>query len=130
MVRDGDEAVRRLGLPGGEMAEEVASEVDRDRVVVRGGRRDGHADESVNGRRREVVHERRQAAGSICRVYARGVDADSRAPRLGQLKALPDNRVQGLSGSLSINASQRIERQLPWAEFSGGQVKRLPDTAN
>ncbi|MGE8382720.1 MAG: penicillin-binding protein activator, partial [Pseudomonas putida] len=48
--------------------------------------------------------------------------------RLGQLKALPDNRVQGLSGSLSINANQRIERQLPWAEFAGGQVKRLPDT--
>ncbi|MNG39808.1 Penicillin-binding protein activator LpoA [compost metagenome] len=58
-----------------------------------------------------------------------GVDAYSLAPRLGQLKALPDNRVQGLSGNLSMNANQRIERQLPWAEFSGGQVKRLPDTA-
>lgn len=57
-----------------------------------------------------------------------GVDAYSLAPRLGQLKALPDNRVEGLSGSLSINASQRVERQLPWAEFAGGQVKRLPDT--
>jgi outer membrane PBP1 activator LpoA protein len=27
-----------------------------------------------------------------------------------------------------MNPNQRIERQLPWAEFSGGQVKRLPDT--
>ena len=42
--------------------------------------------------------------------------------------ALPDNRIEGLSGSLSMNANQRIERQLPWAEFTGGQVKRLPDT--
>jgi hypothetical protein len=25
-------------------------------------------------------------------------------------------------------AGQRIERQLPWAKFVGGQVTRLPDT--
>lgn len=62
------------------------------------------------------------------RLYAMGVDAYSLAPRLNQLKALPDNRVEGLSGSLTMNPSQRVERQLPWAEFSGGQVKRLPDT--
>ena len=26
--------------------------------------------------------------------------------------------------------SPRIERQLPWAEFRGGQVQRLPDSIN
>jgi outer membrane PBP1 activator LpoA protein len=57
-----------------------------------------------------------------------GVDAYSLAPRLTQLKALPDNRIEGLSGSLSMSPNQRIERHLPWAEFQGGQVKRLPDT--
>lgn len=85
--------------------------------------------DTSNSLRQQVVQQWPQAAGSLGRLYAMGVDAYSLAPRLGQLKALPDNRVQGLSGSLSINASQRVERQLPWAEFAGGQVKRLPDTS-
>ena len=84
--------------------------------------------DSSNSLRQQVVQQWPQAAGSLGRLYAMGVDAYSLAPRLGQLKALPDNRVEGLSGSLSMNANQRIERQLPWAEFAGGQVKRLPDT--
>lgn len=84
--------------------------------------------DTSNSLRQQVVQQWPQAAGSLGRLYAMGVDAYSLAPRLDQLKALPDNRVQGLSGSLSINPGQRIERQLPWAEFSGGQVKRLPDT--
>ncbi|AVH35219.1 penicillin-binding protein activator [Pseudomonas monteilii] len=85
--------------------------------------------DSSNSLRQQVVQQWPQAAGSLGRLYAMGVDAYSLAPRLGQLKALPDNRVMGLSGSLSINANQRVERQLPWAEFAGGQIKRLPDTA-
>ncbi|WP_110969730.1 penicillin-binding protein activator [Pseudomonas huaxiensis] len=84
--------------------------------------------DSSNGLRQQVVRQWPQAAGSLGRLYAMGVDAYSLAPRLTQLKALPDNRIEGLSGSLTMNPSQRIERQLPWAEFSGGQVKRLPDT--
>ncbi|MDX3742305.1 penicillin-binding protein activator [Pseudomonas sp.] len=84
--------------------------------------------DTSNSLRQQVVQQWPQAAGSLGRLYAMGVDAYSLAPRLGQLKALPDNRILGLSGSLSINANQRVERQLPWAEFTGGQVKRLPDT--
>jgi len=57
-----------------------------------------------------------------------GVDAYRLAPRLGQLKALPDTRIDGLSGNLGMSQSQRIERQLPWAKFVSGQVERLPDT--
>ncbi|MBF8645930.1 penicillin-binding protein activator [Pseudomonas pudica] len=85
--------------------------------------------DTSNSLRQQVVQQWPQAAGSLGRLYAMGVDAYSLAPRLGQLKALPDNRVLGLSGSLSMNANQRVERQLPWAEFVGGQVQRLPDTA-
>lgn len=77
--------------------------------------------------RQQVNNQWPQAGGSLGRLYAMGVDAFRLAPRLGQLKALPDSRVDGLSGSLSLNAAQRIERQLPWAEFRGGQVQRLPD---
>ncbi|MBC9252112.1 hypothetical protein A9179_17715 [Pseudomonas alcaligenes] len=77
--------------------------------------------------RQQVDSQWPQAAGSLGRLYAMGVDAYRLAPRLSQLKALPDSRVEGLSGSLSLNASQRVERQLPWAEFHNGQVQRLPD---
>jgi hypothetical protein len=59
-----------------------------------------------------------------------GADAYLLAPRLSQLKTLPETRIDGLSGSLSLNPAQRIERQLPWAEFRDGRVERLPDSLN
>ncbi|MBB2495532.1 penicillin-binding protein activator [Aquipseudomonas ullengensis] len=80
--------------------------------------------------RQQVDSQWPQAAGSLGRLYAMGVDAYRLAPRLSQLKALPDSRVEGLSGNLSLNPAQRIERQLPWAEFRNGQVQRLPDSSN
>ena len=49
LVRDGDDAVIRLELPGIDVESDVTVEVDRDRLVVRGERRDEHTDES--GRR-------------------------------------------------------------------------------
>ncbi|BBP81575.1 penicillin-binding protein activator [Pseudomonas sp. Pc102] len=78
--------------------------------------------------RQQVDRQWPQAGGSLGRLYAMGVDAYRLAPRLNQLKALPESRVDGLSGSLSLNPAQRIERQLPWAEFRDGQVQRLPDS--
>ncbi|PNG35390.1 hypothetical protein A1395_16180 [Pseudomonas protegens] len=78
--------------------------------------------------RRQVTAQWPQAGGSLGRLYAMGVDAYRLAPRLGQLKALPDSRIEGESGSLGMAAGQRIERQLPWAKFVNGQVTRLPDT--
>jgi len=71
-----------------------------------------------------------QAGSSLGRLYAMGADAYQLAPRLNQLKALPDTRLEGLSGSLSLNSAQRIERQLPWAEFRDGQIQPLPDSIN
>ncbi|MEB0048018.1 MULTISPECIES: penicillin-binding protein activator [unclassified Pseudomonas] len=79
--------------------------------------------------RKQVTAQWPQAAGSLGRLYAMGVDAYRLAPRLGQLKALPDSRIQGQSGSLGMTQNQRVERQLPWAQFVNGQVQRLPDTA-
>ncbi|HSC83299.1 MAG TPA: penicillin-binding protein activator, partial [Pseudomonas sp.] len=80
--------------------------------------------------RQQVDSQWPQAAGSLGRLYAMGVDAYRLAPRLSQLKALPDSRIEGLSGNLSLNSAQRVERQLPWAEFHNGQVQRLPDSNN
>jgi len=79
--------------------------------------------------RQQVGSQWPQAGGSLGRLYAMGIDAYRLAPRLNQLKALPESHVDGLSGSLSLNPTQRIERQLPWAEFRDGQVQRLPDNA-
>ncbi|WP_095106061.1 penicillin-binding protein activator [Pseudomonas sp. Irchel 3E20] len=78
--------------------------------------------------RRQVAAQWPQAGGSLGRLYAMGVDAYRLAPRLGQLKALPDSRIEGASGSLTMTPSQRVQRQLPWAQFVSGQVQRLPDT--
>ena len=33
--------------------------------------------------------------------------------------------IGGLTGTLSLNPTQRIERQLQWAEFRNGQVQPL-----
>jgi outer membrane PBP1 activator LpoA protein len=74
----------------------------------------------------QVVAQWPQAGGSLGRLYAMGIDAYNLAPRLSQLKNLPDSRIDGLTGQLSLNSAQRIERLLPWAEIQGGQVQRLP----
>jgi outer membrane PBP1 activator LpoA protein len=79
--------------------------------------------------RTQVISQWPQAAGPLGRLYAMGVDAWRLAPRLDQLKALPDSRIEGLSGSLSLNPSRRVERQLPWAKFVDGKIQRLPNTA-
>lgn len=80
--------------------------------------------------RQQVESQWPQASGSLGRLYAMGADAYLLAPRLSQLKALPETRIDGLSGSLGLNPAQRIERQLPWAEFRGGRVEHLPDNLN
>jgi outer membrane PBP1 activator LpoA protein len=74
----------------------------------------------------QVVAQWPQAGGSLGRLYAMGIDAYNLAPRLSQLKNLPDSRIDGLTGQLSLNSAQRIERLLQWAEIQGGQVQRLP----
>ena len=75
--------------------------------------------------RREIEQKWPQAGGSLGRLYAMGADAYLLAPRLNQLLALPDTELEGLSGVLSLNPQQRIERQLPWAQFRDGAVERL-----
>ena len=81
-----------------------------------------------NPLRQQVSAQWPQAGGSLGRLYAMGIDAYRLAPSLGQLKALPDSRIDGLSGSLSMSPTQRVERRLPWAEFVNGQVQTLPGT--
>ena len=78
--------------------------------------------------RQQIEAKWPQASGSLGRLYAMGADAYLLAPRLSQLAALPDTRLEGLSGDLSLGESQRIERELPWAVFRDGQVQPLGDS--
>lgn len=77
--------------------------------------------------RQEIERKWPQARGSLGRLYAMGADAYLLAPRLNQFLALPETRIEGLSGILSITPEQRIERRLPWAKFQDGQVQPLAD---
>ena len=77
--------------------------------------------------RQQVERKWPQAGGSLGRLYAMGADAYLLAPRLNQLLALPETRLEGVSGTLSLSPAQRIERELPWAEFRDGRVQPLQD---
>lgn len=78
--------------------------------------------------RQQVAAQWPQANGSMGRL-AMGVDAYRLAPRLPELKAVPSLQIDGLTGTLSLNPTQRIERQLQWAEFRNGQVQPLGTTS-
>jgi len=45
VVKDGDDAVVRLELPGVDVAKDVNVEVDKGRLVIRGERRDEHSEQ-------------------------------------------------------------------------------------
>ena len=50
IVKDGDDAVVRLELPGIDVEKDVTVEVDKGRLVIHGEHRDEHAEEKEGGR--------------------------------------------------------------------------------
>lgn len=73
-----------------------------------------------------IITQWPQAKTSFARLYALGVDTWRLTPRLLELKALPNSRVDGLSGELTVDQRQRVVRNLPWATFSRGLIKPAP----
>lgn len=69
-----------------------------------------------------------QSNGSLGRLYAMGADAHALALQLQRLQVLAGSHLDGLSGTLSLSAGQRVERRLPWAEFREGRVAPLSPT--
>lgn len=69
-----------------------------------------------------------QVSTGLGRLYAMGADAYLLASRLNQMQLLPETRLKGLSGVLSLNGQRRVERQLPWATFHNGEVVPVEPT--
>ncbi len=59
-------------------------------------------------------------AQRYARFNALGADAHVLSSRLPLLQQLPDSRVSGQSGLLSLNTRGTIERELQWAMFKNG----------
>ncbi len=53
----------------------------------------------------------------LSRFYALGFDTYNLIPYLGQLKAKPYERFSGQTGDIYIDATQRLHRELLWAQF-------------
>ena len=67
----------------------------------------------------------RDSFSRFVRYYAFGADAYKLLPHLGTLRAQPYIELPGETGSLSVNADNRIRRGLSWAQFVEGVPQQL-----
>ena len=59
------------------------------------------------------------------RLYALGVDAYHLFPRTKQLALIPGSKINGETGSLTMNTSGQIIRELHWAKIIRGNITRI-----
>lgn len=77
VTRDGDDALVKVELPGIDVGKDVTVEVDGDQLVVRGERRDEHAEQRDGGTVREVRYGSFQRSFTLPKhVAADTVSAD------------------------------------------------------
>jgi outer membrane PBP1 activator LpoA protein len=67
-----------------------------------------------------VQKNHKRAKGSYARLYAMGVDAFRLYPRLNQLSVLPNSKIFGVTGDLSMDSEGRVHRKMPIARFIRG----------
>lgn len=60
---------------------------------------------------------------SLLRLYSLGIDAWSLANNYDQLQHNTQFRLQGASGALTVDNNCVVYRDLPWLQFSQGQIK-------
>lgn len=75
--------------------------------------------------RTDIEREISDAGNSFQRLYALGIDAFSILGALGPLRNYSYERYDGETGSLSVDAQQRVRRQLTWVKFRSGQPTSL-----
>jgi outer membrane PBP1 activator LpoA protein len=72
-----------------------------------------------------VQDNHKRAKGSYARLYAMGVDAFRLYPRLNQLSVLPNSKIFGVTGDLSMDSEGRVHRKMPMARFVRGLPKAI-----
>ena len=72
-----------------------------------------------------TLAEHANAPAIYGRLHALGVDAYRLYPRLPQLEQVEDARLYGATGALRMRPGSRIERELVWARFQGGEALPL-----
>ncbi|WP_285275995.1 penicillin-binding protein activator [Halopseudomonas bauzanensis] len=72
-----------------------------------------------------VVDSWPTAAGPMGRLYAMGVDAQRIFSRLPLMQEQPETRIDGATGTLSLDSNGRILRVLPWGEMVDGQLRPM-----
>jgi outer membrane PBP1 activator LpoA protein len=65
----------------------------------------------------------RQTPEAYARLIAMGIDAYNLVPRLSQMKTSSQTRYNGATGTLNLQAGNRIQRQLHCAQFAGGSLQ-------
>lgn len=108
------------------------------------GERDSKSNRDLNGVRfntlpwlmdrefdeKAVLDEHARASAIYSRLHALGVDAYRLYPRLPQLAQIDDARLYGATGSVRMQPGGRLERELVWAHFEGGEAKPLSSAAS
>ena len=74
----------------------------------------------------QIQTEVKQLDEAFLRMYALGIDSYRLYPRLRQLEQLPESRMYGETGNLSLTAQRVIQRRLMWAQIRNGKVFTLP----
>jgi len=80
--------------------------------------------------RREVGALWSNSMSAFMRLYAFGADAYSLVKELGTLRAQQYAEFNGVTGKLSLNENNRINRRLVWARFKKGTPRILDDHSN
>ena len=65
-----------------------------------------------------------QTPDAYQRLIAMGIDAYDLIPQLPSLKSSSQSRFDGATGALTLQAGNRIQRQLHCAQFEGGALQR------
>ncbi len=63
------------------------------------------------------------------RMYALGIDSYQLHPRLRQLQEIPNSRVFGFTGTLTLNEHKEIERRMLFAKINRNKAKIVPTAA-
>lgn len=64
-------------------------------------------------------------AARLGRLYALGIDAYRLYPRIKQLSIISNSKLDGATGSLTLDDRGRIIRTLNWAQIRKGKIRKL-----